>query len=213
MDATSRLLRERGVQGLRVRDVAAYAGMSPGAVLYHFDSTDDLLYAVHQQAVDDYLDVRRTASSTPGSDARERLMSCFTIGLPGRDGTLIELLYEVHGMARRSLRHAELVSRLWTQELELYGEIIRDGMTHGHFHVQDVGAASHALLALEDGLALHLVSRNEHIDSAVAADIFRRAAADVLDCPSLTRTRRSRSRGASTPAAPGAGPPPGQAKS
>ena len=112
VEATSRLLRERGVQGLRIRDVAAYAGMSPGAVLYHFDNTDELLYAVHQQSVDGYITARRAASGDDKDDARDRVMRSLEVGLPGRDGPLIELLYEVHGMARRSLRHAELVSLL-----------------------------------------------------------------------------------------------------
>lgn len=189
MEATSRLLRERGVQGLRIRDVAAYAGMSAGAVLYHFENTEELLFAVHRLAVADYLETRTKAVRDGSSDPRARLIRCFKSGVPiFSDATTIELLYEVHSLARRSHRHAQLLTELWAGELALYIEIIGDDTATEHFATPDVATAAQSLLALEDGLVLHLTSRNEGFDGARALETFQLAAAEILHCPSLAAT-------------------------
>ncbi|MDI6104301.1 TetR/AcrR family transcriptional regulator [Actinoplanes sp. NEAU-A12] len=190
VEATARLLRERGLQGVRIRDVASYAGMSAGSVLYHFANTDDLLFAVHQDAVANYL-ASRTAAAHGSPDPRSRLIQCFKAGVPiFADATTIELLYEVHGLARRSHRHAELLSELWRTEVGLYVEIVRDGIAAGVFRTTSVESAAQALMALEDGLVLHLTSRNEMIDSARAMQTFQSAAAEILHCPPLAGNSR-----------------------
>ncbi|MBT0568640.1 TetR/AcrR family transcriptional regulator [Williamsia sp. CHRR-6] len=45
LDATASLIADRGVGGLRIRDVAARAGLSVGSATYHFETREDLVYA------------------------------------------------------------------------------------------------------------------------------------------------------------------------
>ncbi|MBQ7803125.1 TetR/AcrR family transcriptional regulator [Rhodococcus sp. (in: high G+C Gram-positive bacteria)] len=179
--ATRRVLRERGLHGIRVREVAAAAGMSPGSVIYHYRTTDDLLLAVHEDTQMKYLAIRTDSVRTGPGNSWDRLIASFKVGLPPyADGELIELLYEMHGLTRRSPRHAVLLTELWQAELELVVEVIKSGMVDGTFRVPDCRAAARALLALEDGLALHLVSDNEAMESSTALSTFIAAAAALL---------------------------------
>lgn len=196
--AAQRVLRERGLHRIRVRDVAAAGGMSPGAVLYHYRTTDELLLAVHEQVQRQYLERRTDAARRSGGDAWARLMSGFKTGLPPyTDSELIELLYEMHGLTRRSPRHAVLLTDLWEVELAIYQETITAGVEEGLFNVTDMKAAARALLALEDGLALHLVSDNGSMNSPIALNTFISAAATILGNPALAA--RARPQKASSP--------------
>lgn len=191
--AAGRVLRQRGLHGLRVREVAAAAGMSPGSVMYHYPTTDDLLLAVHEDAQQRYLELR--AQSAHGSGAAwSRLVAAFKVGLPPySDNALIELLFEMHGLTRRSPRHAVLLSQLWEEELALNVDIVHSGISAGEFQVADPSSAARALLALEDGIALQLVSHNEALSSSTALTTFTVAAATILGNPELSRLRQVRS--------------------
>lgn len=164
-----------------MREVAAAAGMSVGAVMYHYPTTEDLLLAVHTDVQIRYLELRRAAAGSASNDAWGKLLDVFKVGLPPfTDGELIELLYEMHGMTRRSPRHALLLTELWETEFELCLEVIDEGMKQGAFQVEDRKTAARALLALEDGLALHLISDNAALDGALALRTYASAAAAIL---------------------------------
>ena len=47
--AARAVLLERGAVGLRVKDVAARAGLSPSSVLYYYPDIDDLLLEVMRE--------------------------------------------------------------------------------------------------------------------------------------------------------------------
>lgn len=179
--AATRVLRERGLQGFRVREVASAAGMSPSAVLYHYPSTEDLLLAVHEDTQATYLTLRRQALADTAGNAWDQLMASFKVGLPPYgDSQILEVLMGMHTLARRSPRHAVLLTDLWDAEYSMYVDVIKQGVSDGLFLSPDPKASSRALLALEDGLALHIVSANSAITGSVAVTVFRLSAAAML---------------------------------
>lgn len=181
ISAAGRVLRERGLHGVRVREVAAAAGMSVGAVMYHYRTTEDLLLAVHTDVQNRYLELRQAAAEKASSTAWGKLLEVFKVGLPPfANGELIELLYEMHGMTRRNPRHALLLTELWEIEFKLTLRVIDEGIKEEDFHVGDRKSAARALLALEDGLALHLVSENAALGSDIALRTYTSAAASIL---------------------------------
>ena len=187
LDAVGRIVAQRGIEGIRVRQIAALADLSPGAVLYHFPNNSDLLFAVHEDTVRRYVTGRTEAA---GSSERpvERLLSVMRAGVPPwANEHVIRLLYEMHGLARRSAPHAELLSELWRQEHALYVEIVDDGVSAGVFNPREPVAdlATH-LLALEDGLVLHLVGHNSALDSQLVLDKLAGFAALQLDCAAVS---------------------------
>ena len=69
LDAVGRIVAERGLEGIRIREIAAEAGLSPGSVLYHYPDHSQLLYAVHVDTVRRYLDGRAAAAGHAGVDS------------------------------------------------------------------------------------------------------------------------------------------------
>ncbi|MFT4164559.1 MAG: TetR family transcriptional regulator C-terminal domain-containing protein [Microlunatus sp.] len=198
LDAVGRIVAERGVEGIRIREIAAEAGLSPGSVLYHYPDNSRLLYAVHVDTVRRYLDGRAAAAAATGDagaggggeagvDAAQRLIAVLRAGVPPwANEHIIRLLYGLHDLARRSQEHAELLTELWRDELALYVEIIQAGVAEGLFTVTGpVEDAAAGLLALEDGLALHRISGNTELSGDRAIAIFAGIAAVQLDCPRI----------------------------
>jgi len=74
LEASAKAIAERGVRGLRVNDVAAYAGVSTSLLYYHFTDRDGLLRAALSYVNDRALALRMRAD-VPGETARDRLVN------------------------------------------------------------------------------------------------------------------------------------------
>ena len=70
VEAAGRAVVRRGVRGLRVKDVAAEAGISAGLVSYYFPDLDDLLVDLHEHSVDRFYWSRMRLSKGPATPAR-----------------------------------------------------------------------------------------------------------------------------------------------
>ena len=186
LDAVGRIVTSRGLEGIRVRQIAAEAELSPGAVLYHFPKNSDLLLAVHEDTVRKYVEGRAAAAGS-SDDPCERLYAVMRAGVPPwANEHVIRVLYEMHGLARRSEDHAALLSDLWQQEHALYVEIIDDGVAKNVFTpTRTVDEVATQLLALEDGLVLHLIGHNKMLSSDKVVKLFMQSAAGELGCPQL----------------------------
>ena len=192
LDAVGRIVTQRGIEGIRLRQIAAEADLSTGAVKYHFPEHADLLFAVHEDTVRRYVE-GRVAAAASSDEPVERLLAVMRAGIPPwANDHVIRLLYEMHGLARRSEPHAELLSRLWRDEHDLYVEIIDNGTAAGVFDPREATAelATH-VLALEDGLVLHLVGHNDALDSQGVLDKLAAFAALQLGCPQLATAERT----------------------
>jgi AcrR family transcriptional regulator len=74
LDAAAALLRARGFHGTSVRDIAAAAGMTPGAIYSHFASKAALLLAIYQEGID-VISERVDAAIASASDPRQQLIA------------------------------------------------------------------------------------------------------------------------------------------
>ncbi|MFJ4172085.1 TetR/AcrR family transcriptional regulator [Paenarthrobacter sp. NPDC089714] len=189
--AAGRIVSEKGIGGVRIREIAAEAGVSPAAVLYHYPETDDLMLDVHRAAVDEYVEARR-AEQQQSFDPRHRLVSAVIAGVPPyANPATIRQLYEMHGLARRSPAHADLMASLWKREHSQYVTVIEDGIRLGYFSPNRKPAeVARMLLSMEDGLVLHLVSDNKYLTADKVIETFLHFAEDALQCPGLIRLSR-----------------------
>lgn len=74
LDAAAALLRARGFHGTSIRDIAAAAGMTPGAIYSHFASKAALLLAIYQEGID-VISERVDAAIASASDPRQQLIA------------------------------------------------------------------------------------------------------------------------------------------
>ncbi len=183
VEAAERALLRSGLSALTVRAVASEAGVSPGAVLYHYAKADDLVYELHRTLVDRYVAARMRAVAKLADPAR-RLVRAFESGLPAGPGDpTCRLLYELHALAGRSRSHAALMASLWDRELMLYESIVQAGVAGGAFRTErDPHDIAASLLAMEDGLGLHIVSGNSSMAVGDAVRLLVETASGQLGC-------------------------------
>ncbi|MEV7565400.1 TetR/AcrR family transcriptional regulator [Streptomyces tanashiensis] len=174
--AVERALVTRGLEGLRLRDVAEEAGVTPAAVLYYGD-LDALVHATYQQAIERYSQEREEAANR-FDDARRRLEACIDKGVAaGPDDTLTRLLFEYWPRCLRDAKAAALDSALTERQIAVYSGILVLGQAQGHFVLQDpprLLAAS--FVAMEDGYQMEvLAGRRSRTEVLTALHAYARA--------------------------------------
>ncbi|MCX4644657.1 MULTISPECIES: TetR family transcriptional regulator [unclassified Streptomyces] len=186
VDAAGRAIAERGLEGLRIKDIAAEAGMSAGSVLYYYPEMGELVLEVHRGAVERYLAARQGAVDG-ATGAAARLRALVGSGLPGGSGDAVHgLLFELHRRADRSSGHATLMASLFAREVALYATVLEVGAAVGEFTLTEpVADVARNLVALEDGYGLHIVSRNAELTPDVARRLLLGYARTVTGCPVL----------------------------
>src|SRR3954469_815236 len=91
--AARRAIAARGVEGVRVKDVAAEAGLSSQAVLYYYPALDDLIEEAIQRALERFAE-RRFEAVERSDDPRRALVEAIAAGLPaGADDEDLRVLY------------------------------------------------------------------------------------------------------------------------
>jgi AcrR family transcriptional regulator len=175
LDAAARVITERGLAETRISDIAEQAGVSPGLILYYFDSKDRLLAEALTYANDQFYlrtsrEIRRIAS------AKQQLRRLIDLSVPGylpEYGRLDEwaLWIEVWVRALRDdemAKDREVLDQRWRAQI---AEIIRVGQASGEFVEGDADGLALPIAALIDGLAI-LVIMN---DSTVTTERMHRS--------------------------------------
>ncbi|SER28605.1 TetR/AcrR family transcriptional regulator [Actinokineospora terrae] len=181
--AARQAVLDRGVLDVRLRDVADLASMSTGSVLYYFPSLGDLLFEVQREAVERFC-VDREEAARQESDPRGKLVRTIRAGLPsGKDDELCVLLYELGAYARRDPAYAAQHIRLCERQVALYTAILETGAATGVFDLgRDATTIARGLVALEDGLGLHLTQAVPTFTVPQAEAVLLAYATDATRC-------------------------------
>lgn len=169
-EAAERALLARGLEGLRLRDVAEEAGMTPAAVLYYYSDLDQLMRETFQQAIDRFCRERETTAET-FDDARDRMHSCIAAGVAtGPDDRLPRLLFEYWPRSLRDPRAAALDSTLTERQIAVYYGILVLGQAQGHFRLTvPARTVAACLVAMEDGFQMEVLAGRRTRREVVAA--------------------------------------------
>ncbi|MGW8379772.1 TetR family transcriptional regulator [Streptomyces sp. ODS28] len=177
-EAAERALLSRGLEGLRLRDVAQEAGVTPAAVLYYYDDLDALVYETLQQAIERFCRDREAAAEQH-ADAREQLRTCIASGVAeGPRDRLPRLLFEFWPRTLRDPQAAALDSTLTERQVAVYQRILVLGQAQDHFTLHDPARLVAAnFLALEDGYQMGVLSgRRSRAEVLTALHAYARAA-------------------------------------
>jgi AcrR family transcriptional regulator len=153
--AARRAIAARGIDGLRIKDVAAEAGLSSQSVLYYYPELDGLVEEAIAHTLERFADRRAVAEDDP----RAALVAMVSAGLPsGPDDEDLRVLYEAAGYFRDNPRLGAEIRALTARQVELYERLLMRGAASGVFRpALDVHAIARNLVALEDAYGLYIV--------------------------------------------------------
>ncbi|MFE8949364.1 TetR/AcrR family transcriptional regulator [Streptomyces sp. NPDC007856] len=156
--AVQRALLARGLEGLRLRDIADEAGVTPAAVLYYGD-LDALVYEAYRHGIERYGEERERAAEK-FTDARDQLRACIDNGpATGPEDALTRLLFEYWPRCLRDPKAAALDSALTERQIAVYYGILLLGQNQGHFKLTDPPRLLAAnFVAMEDGYQMDILA-------------------------------------------------------
>lgn len=159
VDAALAAAAAHGLRNLSLTDVANQAGVTRGALLYYYDDLDAILVEAHAAGMA-RVGTERAALVARHSSPAAKLAAAVEAGLPnGPDDALMRLLYEFDVLAGKSPLHDELVQRLYREQLDLYTEILAEGVLTGDFSLTGpLEDTAKNFVALEDAYGLHIVA-------------------------------------------------------
>jgi AcrR family transcriptional regulator len=176
LEATSRVVIERGFAATRVSDVATSLDVSPSLLHYHFDSKEQLLAeAFDHYARTNMAELQAGLAEEPTSVAKlDRLLR---ESVPeGSDDVEWQLWIDAWGEALRSPQMRAISQALDVEEQATFERVIADGVEAGEFVAVDAHAAAMRLTALIDGLAVQFAAHDGVIDRDEVLGHLRRAA-------------------------------------
>jgi AcrR family transcriptional regulator len=185
LEAAARVITDRGLAETRISDIAEQCGVSPGLILYYFESKDRLLVEALTYANDTFYvnmsrELRRTTS------AKKQLARLIELSVPGllpEYERLDEwaLWIEIWARALRDpamAKEREMLDRRWRQSI---ADIVRHGRETGEFpdglDADDLGMRIGALV---DGLAIQVLLNDTALSPERMLRIGNEVAASLI---------------------------------
>lgn len=158
---------------VRLKDVAASAGLTSGAVKYHFPDVQSLLVEASRSALERFLEKRQEAVDRL-DDPAEGLTAMISLGLPtGPDDDDVKLLCALGGAAARHSVYGVLLTSLFDRQVALYQVILETGAARGQFELSGSSRAiGRNLVALEDAYSYRIIARHASIEPASALGLI-----------------------------------------
>lgn len=169
--AAQRAVAKHGVD-VPLKQVAAEAGLTSGAVLYHFPDVQTLLVEANRAGMERFYDERLRAIEDITEPDR-RLVVTIESGLPvDSDDLAVKQLCELGGAAGRYPTYAVLLTSLYDRQVAMYQVILESGAAQGTFTLTSPSrTVARNIVALEDAYGYRVVARHPSIDSAAAVEL------------------------------------------
>lgn len=187
IEAARRAILRYGTQGVHLNHVAEEAGLTSGAVLYHYPDLGELLVEAHHAGMERFYELRVKRVAGVSEPAR-KLVVTVRSGLPsGPDDPGVRLLNELGGAAARNRVYAVLLTTLYDRQVALYQSILDTGAALKVFRLSgDSLMIARNLVALEDAYGYRITARHPVIGPREAAENIlgyaRVATGNALDC-------------------------------
>lgn len=161
LDATDRLLAQKGYKKMTIDDLAAEVGIGKGSVYLHFKSKEEIALSHIDRIIERLKRIlTETAESRGGAETRLRKMIVERVlyrfdSVQHYSQSLNELL---SGLRPRLLdrRH-----RYFEEEARIFARVLDEGKKTGVFSVKDPTASAHAVLDATNALLPYSLSAYE----------------------------------------------------
>jgi AcrR family transcriptional regulator len=170
--AARQAILEHGA-GTKLVHVAQAAGVTSGAVLYHFPDVQELLLEANRAGIERFYDERMAALQSL-DDPVEQLIVTIRNGLPvdSQDAS-VRLLCELGGAAGRQPIYGALLTALFDRQVTMYEAVLLVGVARGVFTLaHEPLTIARNLVALEDAYGYRIIAGHGSIDRAVAAELI-----------------------------------------
>ncbi|HSJ22453.1 MAG TPA: TetR/AcrR family transcriptional regulator [Nocardioidaceae bacterium] len=173
---------------VRLKDVADMAGLTSGAILYHFPDVQSLLLEANRAVMERFYDNRMRAIQGLSS-AAEKLVVTIASGLPvNADDEDVKVLCALGGAASRYPVYAAMLTSLYDRQVAMYQVILESGAATGVFELTQASETiGRNIVALEDAYGYRMVARHPTITLEVATELIldyaRLATSHPLDMP------------------------------
>jgi AcrR family transcriptional regulator len=185
LNAAAKVITDRGLAETRISDIAKRAGVSPGLILYYFESKDRLLSDALSYTNDRfYLETSRELRRIP--EARKQLERFIELSVPGLlpEFERLEewaLWIEIWVRALRDpdmAKDREVLDKRWRAQI---AEIVRSGQQSGEFSVDDPPEdLALRLGGLIDGLAVQVLMNDQEVTPQRMREVCLEVAAREL---------------------------------
>jgi AcrR family transcriptional regulator len=186
LEAALAVIAEHKISGIRMRQIAEEAGISPGTLHHYFSTKSDLLLALldtMQQAFDD--DRQRLFSESPIDSPRKlRVFPLNQRRILVHHPRLEEVFFDFwsQGMIDPDVRLR--IRRMYADWREDIRAVIDEGLAEGTFAAEDPELVVLVMISLMEGLALQYLLEPDLIDLDVYFETAHRIALDLLGVPS-----------------------------
>lgn len=159
IEATWQLIAQRGLQAVRIADVADKCGMSTASVHYHFKTRQDLLEKALRESLQKSHD-RLSADVKSIDDPYERLLRLLELQLPSSGPLVLEwsIWLQVCAQAPLDSRIREVHAAAYDDWSATIVEAIEYGRERGVFEPNINGRIALRLTALVDGLGIQFAT-------------------------------------------------------
>jgi AcrR family transcriptional regulator len=173
IEAARRAIIRHGIDRVQLSHVAEEAGLTSGAVLYHYPDLSELLVEAQHAGMERFYEqrLRQIASLT---DPVAKLVLTIRSGLPtGPLDPDVRLLNEMGGAAGRNRVYGVLLTSLYDRQVSMYQSILDTGAALGVFTLTDDPLTiSRNLVALEDAYGYRITARHPLIGPEEAAELI-----------------------------------------
>ncbi|GAA3593815.1 TetR/AcrR family transcriptional regulator [Nonomuraea rosea] len=173
IEAARRAIIRYGIDGVQLSHVAEEAGLTSGAVLYHYPDLAELLVEAQHAGMERFYEQRMRRLATITGPA-EKLVVTIRSGLPtGPLDPDVRLLNELGGAAGRNRVYGVLLTSLYDRQVSMYQSILDTGAALGVFALTaDSVTVARNLVALEDAYGYRITARHPLIGPEEAAELI-----------------------------------------
>ena len=165
------LIAEKGMAGLRIREVASRIGLNHATLLYYFPTKEALIQAVVEYCIRQFELIQApnpSVATTPSEHLRQRYLSDLAYQLR-EVPDLFLVLDEFLLYARRDPATNRILMEAVTSWQHFLEHLIQEEMASGRFRTDiDAKSAALTLMAFCQGVGLLLHTRPEDIDGILA---------------------------------------------
>ncbi|HUR04637.1 MAG TPA: helix-turn-helix domain-containing protein [Nonomuraea sp.] len=173
IEAARRAIIRHGIDRVQLSHVAEEAGLTSGAVLYHYPDLSELLVEAQHAGMERFYE-QRLRQLIALTDPAEKLVMTIRSGLPtGPLDPDVRLLNELGGAAGRNRVYGVLLTSLYDRQVSMYQSILDTGAALGVFRLSsDSVTISRNLVALEDAYGYRITARHPVIGPQEAAELI-----------------------------------------